>query len=45
LLKDENKGRIAVYMRSQNDMINVTNLNRRINKKLLDDLKKYVAKL
>lgn len=45
LLKDENKGRIAVYMRSQNDMINVTNLNRRINKKLLDDLKKYLAKL
>jgi len=45
LLKDENRGRIAVYMRSQNDMINVTNLNRRINKKLLGDLKKYVAKL
>lgn len=45
LIKDENKGRIAVYMRSQNDLINVTNLNRRINKSLLKDLRKYVAKL
>ncbi len=44
LLKAENKSRIAVYMRSQNDMINVTNLNRRVNRNLLIALRKYIIK-
>jgi len=44
LLKDESKGRLAVYMRSQNDMINVTNLNRRVNRNLLKGLRTYVSK-
>lgn len=44
LLKAENRSRIAVYMRSQNDMINVTNLNRRVNRNLLVDLRNYIKK-
>jgi len=42
---DENRGRIAVYMRAQNEMINVTNLNRRANKQVLDLLRQYLGEL
>ena len=45
LLKDDNRGRLAVYLRTQNDLINVTNHNRRKNKALLKKLRSYVLAL
>lgn len=41
----ENRGRIAVYMRAQNELINVTNFNRRGNKQVLDLLRGYLGEL
>lgn len=43
LQKPENMGRMAVYMRTQNDLVSVTNLNRRLNGELQKRLKRYIG--
>ena len=45
LMKDVNRSKMAIYMRSQNDMLNITHLNRRNNKELLTKLRAYTLKL
>ncbi len=45
MMLDENRGKMAVYMRSQNDLISITHLNRMRNRNLLKQLRAYVSKL
>lgn len=45
MMMDENRGKMALYMRSQNDLISITHLNRMRNRNLLKRLRKYVSKL
>ncbi len=45
MLKDNNRGKIAMYMRSQNEIIGFTHLNRMRNRELLKKLREYISKL